>query len=339
MPSNSKNPRITNARSPNKRGGRRRASRAAAGRRAAAPRARVDAARPTPRSAAQQQASRRNGSASRGPVTLEGKSKSRMNALRHGLLARKISPPGDSREDDRLFRRLRSELEEEYRPKGCTAKIWLDCVASEMVQLCRARAMVEAHQCPVGVTSSDEDAWRRVADWRKQERLLARLCEAPDDARHRSAWSDDSAERAAGILTKQLGEVLAEVALGAKEEGAGDLDDDDRAELLPFRELAEQVGPARERLLDVAYVAEVLRGRKRGELGDDERLRLLAQHGVKVMRRSIAIHAGAEDRLRRLQSEALASKADAPEKLMTLARYVRQLESSIDEKLRQLRRE
>ena len=45
-----------------------------------------------PRSLAQLAASRQNGALSRGPVTLEGKKQSRLNAIRHGLFTRVLDP-------------------------------------------------------------------------------------------------------------------------------------------------------------------------------------------------------------------------------------------------------
>ncbi|MFI5380156.1 MAG: hypothetical protein ACHRHE_12730 [Tepidisphaerales bacterium] len=50
---------------------------------------------PAPRTEAQRQASRLNGSRICGPRTAAGKRKCRFNALTHGLLARAIAPPAD----------------------------------------------------------------------------------------------------------------------------------------------------------------------------------------------------------------------------------------------------
>ena len=74
------------------------------------------------RSPAQRAAARRNGAVSRGPVTPEGKAKSRLNSLKHGLLARVLVPPADARNHDRLYIKIRRELIEELRPATFTQR-------------------------------------------------------------------------------------------------------------------------------------------------------------------------------------------------------------------------
>src|SRR4051794_36566971 len=69
------------------------------------------------RTSAQRRASRLNGARSRGPVTVEGRDRSRLNSLKHGLLARVVCPPGDVRDHDRLFQAIRTELTEEFQPR------------------------------------------------------------------------------------------------------------------------------------------------------------------------------------------------------------------------------
>jgi hypothetical protein len=65
---------------------------------------------PLARSEARRSASRINGCKSRGPVTPAGKSRSSMNAMKHGLLARVFAPPADARQHDLLLRQIRFRI-------------------------------------------------------------------------------------------------------------------------------------------------------------------------------------------------------------------------------------
>lgn len=56
---------------------------------------------------------RRNGAKSKGPISREGKSNSAKNSLKHGLLARTVVLPNESK--DRFVRLLRS-LQKEFQP-------------------------------------------------------------------------------------------------------------------------------------------------------------------------------------------------------------------------------
>jgi hypothetical protein len=69
------------------------------------------------RSDLQIEASRANGSKSRGPVTEEGKLASSRNALKHGMLSQYILIPGESAE---AFHALAADLFAEFRPLGST---------------------------------------------------------------------------------------------------------------------------------------------------------------------------------------------------------------------------
>ena len=66
-----------------------------------------------PRTPAQQEASRQNGSKSRGPITDIGQQRSRMNALKHGLCADSVLLPG---EDETECQELIEQYEQHYRP-------------------------------------------------------------------------------------------------------------------------------------------------------------------------------------------------------------------------------
>ena len=64
-------------------------------------------------------ANRRNARKSTGPKTPEGKAAVRMNSLRHGLRARTVVLPGESREE---FNQLCDDLEAEWQPESSSAQ-------------------------------------------------------------------------------------------------------------------------------------------------------------------------------------------------------------------------
>ena len=72
---------------------------------------------PKPRTEAQRAAARVNGAKSKGPTTEEGKAKSALNALRHGLLAGSLVLTSESRAK---FDALLSAYLDEYQPEGQT---------------------------------------------------------------------------------------------------------------------------------------------------------------------------------------------------------------------------
>ena len=71
----------------------------------------------TPRTEAQKEASRINGSKSNGPTTLNGKDKSSRNALRHGLTAFELAL---SNEDAEAFNNVLADYTAEYLSEGPT---------------------------------------------------------------------------------------------------------------------------------------------------------------------------------------------------------------------------
>jgi hypothetical protein len=84
----------------------------------------MTAAQPTPRSPAQIEASRRNGARSRGPVTPEGRRRSAMNAMKHGLTADSFTLAPE--EDEEGYEELVARLEARFAP--------VDEVAGHLVQ-------------------------------------------------------------------------------------------------------------------------------------------------------------------------------------------------------------
>ncbi len=72
------------------------------------------------------EASRANGSKSRGPVTQEGKLASSRNAIKHGVLSECIVLPGERADS---FQSLTADLFEEHRPVGSTEEDLVEMMA------------------------------------------------------------------------------------------------------------------------------------------------------------------------------------------------------------------
>jgi len=88
-----------------------------------------------PRSEAQQEAARRNGAKSRGPVSPMGKANTSRNALRHGLTAFHLAL---SSEDHEAFNYVLADYKAEYRPKNPTEHNLVEQIA--FAQWCMYRA-------------------------------------------------------------------------------------------------------------------------------------------------------------------------------------------------------
>ena len=81
----------------------------------------------------QREASRANGKNSRGPVTPEGKNKSRFNGLKHGLRAEHVVLPGD---DPAAFEAEKQARFDDWTPRSHTRAILVErrAVASWRLQ-------------------------------------------------------------------------------------------------------------------------------------------------------------------------------------------------------------
>jgi hypothetical protein len=90
-----------------------------------------------PRTAAQAEASRRNGKLSKGPKTADGKARSATNALRHGILARSITPLPNEEMEDRDYEHYYQELVREFTPQTITEFNAVELLAFDYVRLAR----------------------------------------------------------------------------------------------------------------------------------------------------------------------------------------------------------
>ena len=92
-------------------------------------------------SAKQRKASQRNGRKSRGPTTAEGKTHSRMNALKHGLDAQTLILPG---EDDAVFRARLDAWRADFPPRNSQEDNLIEQAARLSWQLDRADRVLDA---------------------------------------------------------------------------------------------------------------------------------------------------------------------------------------------------
>jgi hypothetical protein len=90
-----------------------------------------------PRSELQREQSRRNGALSHGPVSEQGKARSRLNALKDGLYARTLGPTPDTSYEHREFARILRRMRAEWGPRTIYVDLLLQKLAREHVQLRR----------------------------------------------------------------------------------------------------------------------------------------------------------------------------------------------------------
>ena len=120
------------------------------------------------RSEAQRQASRINGSKSRGPITPTGKNTSKFNGLKHGLRAEHVVLPGENPAE---FEAERQAWLHDWNPKSHTRAILIERAAIASWRLRRsvkAEAAFLAERAETAAYAFDSDRFNRV------ERAIAR---------------------------------------------------------------------------------------------------------------------------------------------------------------------
>ena len=304
----------------------------------------------TLRTEAQREASRRNGSLGHGPVTAGGKAKSRLNALKHGLLARVVAPPSDARRQDLMYEKARRRLAEEFRPATFSACAAVDALASDYVQLARARQMVEVLQRPRAMTAEDDQKWRTLQDRRRDlrlaERALARcdackegIGEGGDECRpfdFKRADADRLADQVAALMEQARGDLADVEAEEAR--GEGPTDPFEWEEVDRLRRLVDGVGEAADRFADRVSMTSAFRGAADLAAGDLVRLGGPLEFIARSLRPWLAREERFEEHVRRLQAKLQGDLARAPEQLMLLERYVAGIEKAIERKLWRLER-
>lgn len=279
------------------------------------------------RSAAQREASRRNGQKSCGPITDKGKAFSRRNATRHGLLAKHLMPALDSRDFDELYRRTRKALANQFSPEVFTDRALVDTLAADYVQLARAHRLIEAACMPQATDGNTLREQRRSKNLLHQiERFLAGqpIGKARDCRR--------LAERVASLVERIRHEATGD----EFENDPAKLDGDERQELLDALQRWKRLRPSYRKLKDVQHVAAVLVGEVQPSRVEKSRLQTLLSEIAADLRRRIATAAAQRLRQDQVLASAEAALAAAPEKLALLQRYATSIERRIERKVKQL---
>ena len=107
------------------------------------------------------EANRRNAQKSTGPKTAAGRAASKMNALKHGMLAETVVVSGHKlRESTQDFKKLCAEFYAELQPVGALEEMLVDQIVTSTWRLRRART-AETGEIALSV---DEGWWRRDND-------------------------------------------------------------------------------------------------------------------------------------------------------------------------------
>ena len=289
------------------------------------------------RSPAQREASRRNGSRSRGPATAAGRARSAMNSLKHGLLARVIAPPHDPRLHDRLFLEIRKQLMSEFAPRSFTDAATIDALASDYVQMVRARSLIETASRPAILSAEEQARWEMLASAKRDMDSFKELA-ANLDAGGVLHHTGPEADQLARQLARTLGQVEEDLAVDADDAHADEMcDAHDETETRRLSELASLLGPARTEWADPAHLAQLLDGSRRINRADRHRLRALVGYHIDAAQLWIRGQRPLEDRVQGLLDQANHQLLETSERLMLLATYLARIEHSIERKLTRLR--
>ncbi len=340
--------------------------------------------KPVGRTPAQNAASRLNGSRSRGPVTSEGKKRSRVNAMKHGLFARVISAQSDFRSQKTLYREIRRQLIAEFDPQGFTDSLIIDSLASEYVRLARVSKMMELLERGPKFPVDEDQKWREIELSRRDMTVINQFIRH-SDSKAPFAFRPKEAGRIAQHVVKMVTNVQftqhetkfdakfeganfeiplpppsndaptdskGERPAGTPVDGAGKTKNDapkskrssradiefEKKEEREFDEVVKLIGSASRRLGDQTYVASVLCGATKPQVGDGRRLRGLLERICESLKRKDKAQEEIVGRMKFFHWRSQEQLALAPQQLMTLYGYLERIERAIEKKLKQLGR-
>lgn len=289
------------------------------------------------RTKAQNEASRKNGAKSKGPVSDRGKDKSRQNALKHGLTAKFLTPPKDPRNQDQLYEEVHEELINEYDPVGFTAESTVSNLAHDYVQMIRCRQMMEVLQKPKALTDEQREDWENTQRFKRERNLLSAAI-----ARITAKEDFDFPLEAAHILAAKVAALVKQTIRdvrhidGTAPESDPDLDPPYEGEIETIQTLWVIIQPLRRKLADEEHLTRLFNGNDVASRMELNRLNKL----LKALDQSAAHRDSLRPEVKRAIStynDAILMKlASEPERIMLLERYLRDIERSIERKMKQL---
>jgi len=294
------------------------------------------AARPKAhRTPAQREASRRNGARSCGPVTPEGKARSAANAMKHGLLARVLIPPGDIRDHHRLYRKVHHQLIAEFSPATFTQRSLVELLAQDYLQRARVGEMIENLQQPSGVAQKDDEAFRQSQADRRTLKQMTTVMGRLDGGE-----SLNCAGKVANKIANAVGiyvESVQEEATSTDTIPVKQMDEFEREEDRVLKQQWAKLRLVKGKLTDRQHMAEVLSGQGTTTPAVLKQLRDVINRLASAARGRVGEAQGAKRRVENASQQRVAVNANEPDRLMRLHRYANMIDRSIRRKLDQLR--
>jgi len=282
------------------------------------------------RSPAQREASRINGAKSHGPISAAGKTKSRMNALKHGLLSKVLQPTHAQPELRMLHRQVLKGLKADFQPTTFTQHLRVELLADDIKRLLVARRMVASLSTPA-LSTADAAKLKTLDKTRQQLRLIKQAQATADKG---APWALRTPH------ARQLAEAVNTLVAGIE----ADLAEDNDPDLVP----PEGIEFEQRRQRDATIAAA---GKSWQKLGDRELLEGVftgarrpstrQRTGIIALLQLLATRLGdsaywqgqVETRVQGAADQALAILTRQPEGLMLLDRYQSRLERSISRQM------
>jgi hypothetical protein len=289
------------------------------------------------RSPAQREASKNNGSLSRGPTSQAGKAISAQNALKHGLRSGVLIPPGDRADFDSARRRILSKLQRELHPQTFTEEMEVRSIAHDYFVSDVARQMIDALLQPRQLPEKDATFWRQLRECRRD---LSRIKRAIANYQAGEPWSSSLAQ--ATPLAERLHRFLVAVKTTLVEDQNPDLDPliSEEIELRkPMMKMLAILGPYRDKLANCDYLVKSLMDPMQLTKLQRRRIEALLEYAVVMLsRRPMERADTVTSKVEKLHDVMLAQSASNPTRLVLFQQYLARLDRGVRRKIAAFRR-